>query len=232
VFRGVRRRSGSFLVAAFVLAAVFAPSAFAQDQAPGSVGGPPTDSQSYEELRPLKPQSEVLVIGAARTVAGPVELVAFDSNYGLCVFVDRRGGSSGGCGESLLTEDQSIAMEGWGYSGPNRRVSYVTGFVSTSVARVYASARHPDGLRRTSPLLAQVDAALASRLGQEEPFGYVAVFAKGCISSPRFRVAALDSAGQSLGSSRGVRFGRGSGCGNVELPTVEGIPQRPSRLAW
>jgi hypothetical protein len=212
------------------VALCLAAAAAAQDPAPGTVGGPPTNPEFHEDP---KPRSEVLVIGVGRTTIGRVEVVAYDSRYGLCVdleFLDE-GSGVGSCGSDPNAEGRPIAISGWGSSRSGRnRTTNIQGVLAPEVASVTVRARHKNGVRTPRPVVSQVDSEMASRLGQDEPFGHFVAALRGCIEIHRFRVAAFDASGARLGDDRIPRGGFGM-CGRSDEPTVEGeiVEEKPPR---
>lgn len=202
--------------------------ALAQSGEPGTVGGPPTNPEFHEDP---KPRSEVLVIGAGRTPVGRVEVVAFDSKHGLCINVEFLGGSGHrSCGSARNPEGRPIAISGWGGSRTGRRrTTYIEGAVAPEVVSVAVRARHRSGgVRTPEPVLSRVDAAMASRLNQDKPFGHFVAAMRGCIEIHRFRVVAFDSASNRMGRDR-IHPGGVSFCGRDDSPLVEDEAAGPAK---
>jgi hypothetical protein len=229
---GLARAGVAVLIfAIFGLAGI--PAAFGQEPAPGTIGGPPTHGEFYEDPKgPLKPRSEAVVIGTGHTVTGRVELIAFDSKIGLCLAVDQfRLGLSGGCGGDAEPATQPVFISGSGFTQLQRdKFSDVTGSISPDVASLEVTAKHELGIRHPRAILGQADAAIAARVNQDVPFGFFFAAVKGCVPAQKFRAVAFNAAGERLGAARGIKSPFG-GCGKSDFPGAPPRPPKPNRLS-
>jgi hypothetical protein len=164
-----------------------------------AVGGPPSDD--YERcVGFLRPCTDPVVIGVGRHFNGPVEIVAFQSSYGLCIDIDQRRGGGGSCaGSPLPPHGDAIFASGYGRGGD---ASQVSGELRPAVARVAVRYRRAGQMRRSRGLVAQVAGELLEKVGEPRPFGFFEATVRGCVPPQRFRVAAFDSSGVRLGRSR------------------------------
>jgi hypothetical protein len=231
--RKPRRGSRLPVACAAVAALALAPGAFAQEPDAGTVGGPPTFAEFYEADPGdgSSPRGEPLVIGTGRTKAGRLELVAYESRrFGLCVdtWLIRFGSGGGACGGDPRPEG-AVEIGGGGMMRVGgRRYSRVEGFILPEVARLEVTGETKQSPRRPRPVVAQVDAELAARIGQPQPFGYFAVAVVGCVEWEDWRAVAFDAAGTRIGRSRGPRFQGLSFCKRPELPPPPAKPDRTS----
>jgi hypothetical protein len=184
---------------------------------PGRIGGSPT--------RHLDPPPEgtqttpARVIGTGQAYDGWVEIDAHGWDPGLDTLEERRQfcvwieydaeafpsfGSCLGAGEI----DQPIAIE----SAPSliqpRRLRYTefAGALSPEVARVVISFRRPGKKKmfRASATVAQVSGGLQQELKRSTPFGYFVAKIRGLVRIKDARALAFNSAGNLVGSTRGL----------------------------
>jgi hypothetical protein len=183
-------------------------------QATGEVGGAPTMGAPLPFPPPHKKTflpkatSEAIVIGVGFGPFGKVEIVAQDTNKGLCIDIDQigRDSSSGTCGRVVLPSSIAIQSETFEIDSKNgrRSLSEVAGFMQPSAASVIAIASRRKGGRRTrkavSGIVAVPDSDLLARLHQK-PFGFFVADFRGCLADAKMRVKAFDPVGVLLGSS-------------------------------
>lgn len=198
------------------------PIPVAAAQAP--VGGPPTSDYPRCD-RIIRPCGDPIVIGAGTTAFGPIEVVAYTARLGLCVDVDMRFGSSGGCPatrpRSPVDPDGvsgSFSRHGGGYT-------QLTGTTRPEVAAVRARYLHRGRWHTAGALIARIEGDLQERLGQPKPFGYFVLTVAGCVEAHRFRVTALAADGTVLQRTRGPSF--------PGLPDTCDLPDMPPQgTSW
>lgn len=184
---------------------------------PGQIGGPPT--------RPVDPPPEerqsspARIVGVGRDYSGWVEIVAYGTEGepespsqgdGFCVWLEYgkfRFPSFGSCLAAGPIE-RTIAIEDTTQLiSPKRfRFSEFAGALSPDVARVVVEYRRNGNGKtyRTQATVAQVSGTLQNELDQPAPFGYFAAKVRGLIRTKDARALAYNSAGDLIGSTRGL----------------------------
>ena len=133
-----------------------------------------------------------------------MEIVAFDSRIGLCVFVDHvAASSSGSCPIEPTT--RAISLDGYGVERDKTgRFVEVTGTVGTDVAATSAAFHRKGRIRTSAGLVAQLTPDLLTRLNVHVPFGYFAADARGCARLDKIEVSAFGADGVLLGETSGL----------------------------
>jgi hypothetical protein len=218
----VHSRSGrltlALATALAALAILSAPGDARSGNRPAPVGGPPTlDFKRCPEDEGNGPCTEPVVIGARSAFNGPVELVAYNSRSGTCLDVDHPAAeiSGGFCGLPLRPDSgKSIALAGWSFLSPGPAPDFTDyiGPVSVGTARVSVRYRRNGERRKRNALVTTVDAELAAKLGEDEPFAVFVATLRGCVPTRRVRLTAFDVTGTELGTER-ERVRRPTACG-------------------
>jgi hypothetical protein len=189
-------------------------------------GDPP--SQHFNRCpKDMRPCTDPVVVAAGRTFAGPVEIIAFQSRFGLCLEIDERGGSGTGCGGDP-PRDATVTPNGLGFSsGPPVQTS-VEGFLDPSVSSVRARYFRDGRARKEDAIVAQVDGELLEAVHERRPFGVFFVAVRGCIRPQSFRLVAYDDLGRRLDRARLPRFG--DLCGDGDSGEI--VVPAPGRVAF
>jgi len=186
------------------------------------IGGPPSDD--FDRCRkPLRHCTDPVVIGVGHHFNGRTEIVAYHSNLGLCIDLDRPSGGSGSCGGAPRPPGgEAIFASSFEYSSGRRGSSGVSGFVRPDVASVVIRFRRAGERERAKATLAQVNGELLDAVREERPFGVFESLVRGCVKPKHFRAVAFDASGEVLGRSRSAGIShscRGeSGGSTVTLP--------------
>jgi hypothetical protein len=230
----MRRRVAPVVLTGVTLVLAAQVGAAPAQEPPCQVGGTPSHVEFYQSHP--RPQSEVLVIGCAQTAIGPIEIVAFDSRFGLCVFVDKLDQlfGFGQCPVTPPSNGRAIGVTQWGLTPGHPRFTDVSGPLSPHVATVSASFRRKGRVRTAQGTVAQITGDLVERLHQEAPFGYFVAIAQGCARSSKIDATAFDATGGLVGSDRGFRLpGPFDTCGAIELPPGGDVAEPDSpRHSW
>jgi hypothetical protein len=165
------------------------------------VGGPP----HWPPLGPaVKKGKEAVVLGVGGRPR--LELVAYDSVQGPCVYADEIQtanffGTECNAGFAAPREGPIfIASVGSGGIGRSRhRDSSITGFLSPRVASVRVHYRLAGEERSGTAVVGQIKGSLVRRTGMPGPFGLFAFAVNHCVTSD-LTVVAFDREGGELGS--------------------------------
>jgi hypothetical protein len=196
------------------------------------IGGPPTNDlpRCFRELRPC---SDPVVIGKAKHEIARVELVGYQSRFGLCIDVDiLRIGGSGICGVEPLPTDGS-AMEIHCCSvrrDPRLTFTMARGYLRPDVARIRVTYRRNGKQKRRRGGVAQVEGDLLEAVKEEEPFGVAEALLRGCVTNRRLRFTAFDGHGRVLERER--TKGRNEACDNRRPDVIQvGVPRHRKGFA-
>lgn len=188
-----------------VLTGLLAASAGARTTRP-QVGDPPSDSRN-RCTKPLRHCTDPVVIGVAHHFNGRVEIVAFHSNIGLCINVDRRRSSYEQCGGGIPPRRRSpVAFAGYQWQTGHRSYSGALGWLRPDVASMALSFRRKGEREHARVMVSQVSGDLLSEIREPKPFGFFESTVRGCVPPKHIRLIAYDSAGDVLGRARTRRF--------------------------
>jgi hypothetical protein len=194
------RRACAILLVGLVCLGWSASGATAQVPANCQVGSTPP-GYPYEGIEPT---SEVLYIGCGSAMGKPVAIIAYAEDFGLCIDVAWRRGSSGACPYGPIEDDGAILVTHAGAPFyPHPGWSSAEGVLRPDVASVSVRFRSRGRARIVPATVAQVTPELAQRLNQPAPFGFFAAFAPGCADGRHIRAKALSASGEILGKDRG-----------------------------
>jgi hypothetical protein len=161
---------------------------------------------SHPEIKRTGPAS---LLDRGSTLLGATELVAFPSNYGLCVEVthlpDRT--RAGGCEFSSPYFRNKVAIFGQGYSataGPEGTTE-VFGHFAPGVRAVRVEFRHGTAWRRQPVLVGAVPTNRSSAGGEGYAGTWFASDLPGCLQASRLRVRVYGKRGRYLGQARGLQ---------------------------
>lgn len=158
--------------------------------------------------------SPVLVLACGRTGflhAGPLEIVGYDTEEGLCTSAQVRhqmlfGGicfSEGISWQDFTSKPLKWDGAGWSGGGPLPTQTNLAGYIDTSVANVEVRFHREGKIWAKAATVAQVDGGLLAKLGVAEPFGRFAALLPGCVPPRAIRVVARGASGEFLGAERG-----------------------------
>lgn len=180
----------------------------------GQIGGPPTRSPVLRlTLQLTPPKGPVVVIGRGRAAGGRIEIVAYNSRFGLCVLASRprllRIGDVDevGCGSSLQAASGVVELQGaskrwskghgWLYSDQWGAITPAVGTVS--VRMQLRGKLHPTSSRL---IYARPDPLILARLHQVEPIHMFLAAARGCAFVSKTQATAFDYTGLPIGSAQ------------------------------
>jgi hypothetical protein len=178
----------------------------------GAIGGPPTSSPVLRmELKVLRPSGPVIVIGRGRAAGTRIEILAFNSQTGLCVLVSRPkllriGDAQGlGCGGPLQPSSGQLELLEFGANwskGHGWLYSDQWGTISPSVASVTVSMQlqGDPGPVPATVIYARPNDAILARLQQAQPINLFLAVAHGCALASQTKAAAFDASGAVIAS--------------------------------
>lgn len=188
----------SWLALMVVIASVFVMTASAL----GGVGDPPSADLPRCD-KTMRPCTDPIVLAEASQLVGHVEIVGFNSAFGLCLAVDatkKQGGTSAttSCGGDGVPSDGKAISLGL-YGGVPTQIA---GRTRGDVTRVRLLYRRKGRDARSRPLFGRVRGSLLSRLELSEPFGVYTGALKGCVQAKSIKAIAYGRSNRRLGQAR------------------------------
>jgi hypothetical protein len=214
------RRACAILVVGLVCWGWSASGAAAQESGVCQVGTTPA-GYPYEGMP--EPTSEILYIGCGSARGRPLNIIAYDSAFGLCIEIAQGRGSGGSCPHGPIEDGSAIRLTAGGnlFTGagsflPSPNFTVARGILRSDVASVSVRFRSKGRARHVPAAVAQIDGELAKRLNQSAPFGFFAAVERGCFNGRHINAKALTAAGEILGRDRG-----GGGCEEVVIEATK-----------